>query len=314
MNMDIHTYIKDFRYGYDSTLKTKNVKFKYYDFEKKFINHINNNRFSIIKKSRQMHMTNLLSNYVAWDLLMNNNSENPPVILYFSNSSHMSHLFIEMVKDSINNFINILGMKGVTFEDMCRINTKSEIYLKNGNRIKGTYPYPDALKGFTATLIIADECAFIQGFDAVMGYALPMLGVGGKMILVSTPNGLDGGFYKSIDLSMKGKNEFEFLSLNYQDNPQFTDEWYKDMCRINNNNQINIKQELLGQFIFTKDGLKGMDLTDRVFYEPIEVDSFNKNFKLTKRTWYSMDIVKGAPQSGEIFEQYKELINSLECE
>ena len=311
--MDIHNYIETFRYGYDVTKKEVMSKFKYFDYEKEFINHINDNRFSIIKKSRQLHITNLLSNYVAWKMLYGNyyDSEN---ILYIANSIHLSQHFIDLVRDNIIKFIHIMNNSDITEETVFKTNNKLEIRLTNNCTIKGVSSSKDALRGWGPSLVIMDEAAFIDQGNSLMGAVMTSLGTGGRMIMTSTPNGLDKAFYKTFELTLEGKSGFKPMCLNWIDNPLFTYEWYEDMCRNLNMNQLQIKQELLGQFVFKKDGLKGMSLKDKVFYEPLERDYFDKNNKPTKEVWYSMDIVENAPQSGAFFEYYKKLINSLERE
>jgi hypothetical protein len=306
--MGIHEYIENHRYGYN-LIKGKIVKFEYYDFERDFINHIVDNRFSLVKKSRQMHATNLLSNYVAHKLLFGGGDNKIETIVYISNSRQdMSARFIEMVRDNILKFYKLTNIDETSTDFL--VDRKNEIKLKNGNMIKGSSSSPDALRGFAPSLLIMDEAAFIHQGDAMFGAALTSLGTGGKAIMVSTPNGMDPLFYKTIDLSIKGESYFKILSINWEDNPKFNNsKWYDDICRSLNRHEPQIKQEVLGQIIFTGDGLKDLDLTNKVFYEPI-ID-YGRN---EIRTYYSMDIDENSSQSGEWFDHYKRLINSLKCE
>jgi len=243
--MNIHEYIENYRYGKDVNYEWPH-RFKYYDFEIDFINHIHENRFSIIKKSRQMHATTLLANYVAWQLLHNKNSI---TIMYMSNMLHMSQRFIELVDKSIKYFTNEIGMPVDEYNSMFRINSRKEINMANGNRVKGLATSKEALRGFTSDLIIFDEAAFINEIDILISSLLPTLSTGGKMIMVSTPNGLDEGFYETWKQSLNEKNTFKRMEIDWTDNPRYDKEWFDKKCRSMNMDERMIEQELWGQFI-----------------------------------------------------------------
>src|SRR5690606_17133478 len=141
--MDIHKYMETHRYGVDRT-KEGRVKFEYLDFERNFINHIVDNRFSITKKARQMHMTTLLAHYVSWYLLFNENRDKNTIV-YVSTSLNLGHHFINLVKDNLNDFhTSIKPQRSST----------TEIMMVNGNLLKVVPPKVDSFRGYTIDKLI----------------------------------------------------------------------------------------------------------------------------------------------------------------
>jgi hypothetical protein len=76
----------------------------------------------------------------------------------------------------------------------------------------------DALRGFTPTMLIFDEAAFIEAGDDFWAACMASLSTGGKVILISTPNGHDQIYYPIYDQSIRGENSFHITDLR----------WYKD--------------------------------------------------------------------------------------
>jgi len=234
--MDIHNFIETHRKGFD-VIKGSEGKFEYYEFEKRFINHINDNRFSITKKSRQIHISTLLANYVAWQLLF---GKPRIVITFMAGSAQMSKNFNDKVYKAIRDYnINIIPER----------RTKLEIILGNGSRLRCVSATADAFCGWTSDIIIIDEGAFIEKLSEIMVASIPTLATGGKMILSSTTNGMEE-FFNIWQRSVTGISEFKNLSLNYLDNPRFNknEKWFQEMCRALNMDKRQIQSELLAEF------------------------------------------------------------------
>jgi hypothetical protein len=69
------------------------------------------------------------------------------------------------------------------------------LQLANGSRVLALPSSADTIRGFTPSLVIGDEAAFFES-DAVYAAVRPMLIVsGGRLVLLSTPNGRRGFFH-----------------------------------------------------------------------------------------------------------------------
>jgi phage FluMu gp28-like protein len=234
--MDIHEYMENHRHGYD-LVKGKRIKFKYYDFERDFINHIIDNRFSITKKSRQIHVTNLLSHYVTWFLIFNEDRSNKE-IGYVSHNMDLSVRFISLVSENLRDFFDV----PIKLER----DNKTCIEMINGNRIKAIAATRCSMRGWTFNRVIMDEIAFVKDFDEIYALYMTSLGTGGYMTLASTPNGIET-FFKIWSASIRGENDFKTLHLDWTKNPRRDIGWYEKMCEMIGD-EDTIDQELHAKF------------------------------------------------------------------
>ena len=67
-------------------------------------------------------------------------------------------------------------------------NSSSHYKLWNGSEVKAVASSKDALRGYTPSVIVVDEAAFIEGNKGEEFYtaAQPSLSTGGRSILIST--------------------------------------------------------------------------------------------------------------------------------
>ncbi len=90
--------------------------------------------------------------------------------------------------------------------------------LDNGSRVVALPGDPATVRGFSApSLIIEDEAAYV--LDGLYRAMRPMLAVsGGRLILLSTPNGQQGHFFKAWD----GKEDWERIEVPATECPRIT--------------------------------------------------------------------------------------------
>lgn len=239
---DLNTFLLLHREGLNPS-ELSISKFNYFDFEKKIINHITKYRFSIIKKARQMHITNLLEYYVAWNLLYNEEEKNQD-ITYFGINNKTCIKFKNSVIRILYKFID---------EDDIITNKKDYIKLKSGNSLSTLCVSPDATCGYShvnTKIIILDEFAFWGVDNQRMLEALyPTLGENTHIIIASTPNGKET-FRKIYKKAKKGKNIFKHLYLPYYMNPLWTDERIEETKRILSKERF--KSEIEAKFVKPK--------------------------------------------------------------
>lgn len=121
--------------------------------------------------------------------------------------------------------------------------TKHKIIMKNGSVIHclptGLTGY--GIRGYTINLLIADEAAFIP--EEVWTAVTPMLAVTkGKIILLSTPHGREGYFYRCFN-----DEDFETFHVSSEECPRRDDKFLaKEKERMT---KLQYAQEYLGEFI-----------------------------------------------------------------
>ncbi|MGE3985394.1 MAG: terminase family protein, partial [Dehalococcoidia bacterium] len=97
--------------------------------------------------------------------------------------------------------------------------------LANGNRLVCQPATAKAGRGLAATLVIADEFAFTR-YDSLIYKAIsPTLSRGGRLIVISTPDGIANLFYR-LWFGMEG-GDWRRYKVHWSECPIFGDEWYQ---------------------------------------------------------------------------------------
>ena len=116
---------------------------------------------------------------------------------------------------------------GVTFS--AEKNSQRHFKLTNGCEVKAVATSKDALRGYTPTILIFDEAAYIEADEDFWAACMASLSTGGKVIVVSTPNGFDPIYYEIYDQALKGMNEFKISEMVWWKDPRYA----KDLQLIN---------------------------------------------------------------------------------
>ena len=214
----IETFLKTF----DLTQKG-NVPFKLFYKQKEIIRSYEKHNRNIVTKPRQAGVSTTTAAYIAVKTAFGD-PDNPHKVLILANKQTLAQEFLKKVKDFLDQVPYwVWGLEEGT--DYLEINSKGHIKLKsNGCEIRALATSKDALRGFTPTFLVMDEAAFIDNGSEVFGAALASLGTGGKISLISTPNGLDELYYKTYDGAKKKSNNFNIVEM----------KWYQDV-RYNRN-------------------------------------------------------------------------------
>ena len=108
-------------------------------------------------------------------------------------------------------------------------NSQRHFKLTNGCEVKAVATSKDALRGYTPTILIFDEAAYIDADGDFWAACMASLSTGGKVIVVSTPNGYDPIYYEIYDQALKGMNEFKVSEMVWWKDPRYA----KDLSLIN---------------------------------------------------------------------------------
>jgi hypothetical protein len=105
-------------------------------------------------------------------------------------------------------------------------NSQRHYKLNNGSEVKAVATSKDALRGFTPTILVFDEAAFIEADSDFWAACMASLSTGGKVIVVSTPNGYDPIYYEIYDQSLKGMNNFKISEMYWYRDPRYAKDLY----------------------------------------------------------------------------------------
>jgi phage FluMu gp28-like protein len=151
------------------------------------------------------------------------------------------------------------------FERLVESDSQTRISFKNGSEIH-CLPgnSPDSVRGFSPTLLIIDEAAFVK--DDVFVAVLPSLAAtNGDLIYISTPYGKRGVFYEAFNSEQFSK--FHHPSI---DSPLITEDFLEGMRDIKTD--LEFLQEYKGEFIEEADAYFGRDLITSVIGDTRDLD------------------------------------------
>lgn len=108
--------------------------------------------------------------------------------------------------------------------------------------------------------VVSSNCAFIRDFDEIWTSLYPTLSTGGSAIVLSTPNGVGGQYYKLWMEAESGANDFNPIRLPWNVHPEHDQAWFDKETK--NLPKRKIAQEFLCDFISSGD----------TFLQPTEFD------------------------------------------
>ncbi len=101
-------------------------------------------------------------------------------------------------------------------------NAARHFKLTNGCEVKAVATSKDALRGYTPTILIFDEAAYIDADEDFWSACMASLSTGGKVIVISTPNGFDPIYYSIYSQAIKGMNDFRITEMYWFRDPRYS--------------------------------------------------------------------------------------------
>lgn len=229
------------------------IPFATYDFQEDCIKQFQTNRFNIALKSRQLGLSTITAAYAVWFSIFKKDKN----VLIIATKLSTAMNFIKKVRIMLDCLPKWLLL--TKFEP-----TKQSIRFDNGSQITAIPTSPDAGRSEALSLLIVDEAAFIRDFEDIWTGLYPTLSTGGNAIIISTPNGVGGQYYRLwMDAETK-QNEFNTIKLSWWVHPEHDEEWFTRETK--NLPRRKIAQEFLCDFISSGD----------TFLQPSELESIRE--------------------------------------
>ena len=156
--------------------------------------------------------------------------EKPEKILIIANKLDTSVEMANKVRSFTEQWPDWVGI-GFSAEK----NSQRHFKLNNGCEVKAVATSKDALRGYTPTILIFDEAAFIEADGDFWSACMASLSTGGKVIVVSTPNGYDPIYYEIYDQALRGMNDFKISEMFWYRDPRYT----KDLYMVKTNDLVH---------------------------------------------------------------------------
>lgn len=270
----LRTYLQT----YDNTQK-KYVPLELFPDQIQLIQDYENYNENITRKYRQAGVTTVTAAWISKKLQTAKESE-PERVLLIANKRDTAVEMANKVRHFIEQWPEWLNV-GFSPDK----NSESRFRLNNGCEVKAVATSADALRGYTPTILVFDEAAYIEAGDDFWAASMASLSTGGKIILISTPNGYDPIYYGVYDQALRGINDFHITDLRWFNDPRYTKDlcWIKcsDICHyMLNRDQYDDNEVVLHDF----DIKKYQELVEQG-YKPFSswFESMSKKFKYDRR-------------------------------
>lgn len=282
------------------------IPFELYQFQEDCLESFQKNRFNIVLKSRQLGLSTVSAAYATWLAIFYKDKN----VLVIATKLATAQNFIKKVAVMLQSLPKWLLMP--KFEP-----SKQQISFSNGSQIKAVPTSEDAGRSEALSLLIVDECAFIRDFDTIWTGLYPTLTTGGNAILISSPNGVGGLYYRLWVEAEAGTNEFNPIRLPWTVHPEHDEAWFIKETR--NLPKRKVSQEYLCDFITSGDTfLQSEDLEEfrSQIHPPVEKSGLDRNVwiwdhpSVDKNYVISADVARGDASDYSAFH----VIDQSNCE
>jgi len=270
--------LKTYLQTYDNTQK-KYVPLELFPDQVQLIQDYENYNENITRKYRQAGVTTVTAAWISKKLQTAKESE-PERVLLIANKRDTAVEMANKVRHFIEQWPEWINV-GFSPDK----NSESRFRLNNGCEVKAVATSADALRGYTPTILVFDEAAYIEAGEDFWAASMASLSTGGKIILISTPNGYDPIYYGVYDQAIRGVNDFHITDLRWFKDPRYTKDlrWVKcsDICHyMLNREQYNDDEVVMYDFDIEK-----YQEYHEQGYKPFSswFESMSKKFKYDRR-------------------------------
>ena len=239
------------------------IPFKMYDFQESMVESFHAERFNIAKLPRQSGKSTIVTAYLLWYVLFNDNVN----VAILANNAATAREMLGRLQLSYENLPKWLqqGILGWN---------KGSLELENGSKILAASTSASAVRGMSFNVIFLDEFAFVpnhiadQFFSSV--YPTISSGKNTKVIIISTPHGMNM-FYKLWHDAERKQNEYVPTEVHWSQVPG-RDEVWKEQT-IKNTSEAQFKVEFECEFLGSVDTLiTPSKLRTMAYHDPIKTN------------------------------------------
>ena len=207
--------LKTYLQTYDNT-QSKYVPLELFNDQISLVKDYDTSEENIALKYRQAGVSTVTSAWASKRLVFAR-KEKPEKILIIANKMDTAVEMANKVRAFVDQWPSWLG---VTFS--IEKNSQRHFKLTNGCEVKAVATSKDALRGYTPTILIFDEAAYINADEDFWSACMASLSTGGKVIVISTPNGFDPIYYSIYTQAIKGMNDFTITEMYWYRDPRYS--------------------------------------------------------------------------------------------
>ena len=271
------------------------VPFKMYDFQKRIVDTIHNNRFTICKLPRQSGKSTTTVSYLMHYAMFNPNSN----IAILANKSSTARDILSRLQLAYENLPKWMQQGVVNWN-------KGNIELENKSTIVAAATSSSAIRGGSYNIIFLDEFAFVPTniAESFFSSVYPTISSGQKtkMVIVSTPYGMNQ-FYKLWVDAENNRKDYIPIEVHWSEVPGRDDEWKEQTIR--NTSPEQFQQEFECEFLGSVNTLiSPAKIKSASYMDPIRsqgsVDQFEEAIK--DHTYVvTVDVARGVDKDYSAF-------------
>ena len=216
--------LKTYLQTYDNT-QSQYVPLELFSDQKTLINDYDTYEENIALKYRQAGVSTVTAAWAS-KKVVTASKRKPEKVLIIANKLDTSQEFANKVRSFIDQWP---AWFGISYSN--EKNSQRHFKLSNGCEVKAVATSKDALRGYTPTILIFDEAAFIDADDDFWSACMASLSTGGKVIVISTPNGFDPIYYTIYDQALRGMNDFKITEMYWYRDPRYAKDLQLIKCK-----------------------------------------------------------------------------------
>ena len=209
------------------------IPFTMYDFQEDMVQRFHENRFNIAKLPRQSGKSTIVTAYLLWYVLFNDNVN----VAILANKAATAREMLGRLQLSYENLPKWMQQGIVGWN-------KGSLELENGSKILAASTSASAVRGMSFNIIFLDEFAFVpnhiaeQFFSSV--YPTISSGKKTKVIIISTPHGMNM-FYKLWHDAERKANEYVPTEVHWSQVPGRDEVWKEQTIRNTSEQQFRVE-------------------------------------------------------------------------
>ena len=215
------------------------VPFELYPFQADMVNKFHDNRFNIAKLPRQSGKSTVVTAYLLWYSIFNDNVN----VAILANKAATAREMLQRLQLSYENLPKWLQQGVVNWN-------RGSLELENGSKIMAASTSASAVRGMSFNIIFLDEFAFIPTHiaDEFFSSVYPTISSGKstKVIIISTPKGMNM-FYKLWHDAELKRNEYVTTEVHWSEVPGRDENWREQTIANTSEEQFN--QEFECEFL-----------------------------------------------------------------
>jgi hypothetical protein len=236
------------------------TSFNMYDYQKEMVRSFKDNRYTVVTTARQAGKSTTTCAFILWYIIFNPDK----TVALLANKGDTAREILGRVQLAYQHLPKWLQQGVVEWN-------KGSFVLENNSRVLASATSASAIRGYSINLLFIDEAAFIENWDEFFTSVYPTISSGSesKIILVSTPNGLNH-FHATWANAIQGTNGYNPILVHWTSVPGRDEKWKEDTLAGMNFDLEKFDQEYNCEFLGSSGTLiAGWKLKELVARAPI---------------------------------------------